>query len=217
MKKISILASLAISVALAGCTTLGTAALSGAASKAGGNVLSNVLGAATNANTITNALSSILGTDKLTQSQLIGTWKYSGPGCAFTTDKTLAKAGGEVAATQIKEKMAPTYKTLNLTADNTTITFGEDGTYSAKIGGKSVSGKYTYSESDGKIVLQGLLFNANCYAKRSSSGIAILFEAKKLLTLFQVASALSGNKNLEAISEISKNYDGVRLGFEMGQ
>jgi hypothetical protein len=28
-------------------------------------------------------------------------------------------------------------------------------------------------------------------------------------------SALSGNANLETIGELSKNYDGVRLGFDM--
>ena len=51
-----------------------------------------------------NVLSSVLGIDRITQKNLIGTWKYKGPGCAFTSENTLAKAGGEIAATQVKER-----------------------------------------------------------------------------------------------------------------
>jgi hypothetical protein len=36
-----------------------------------------------------------------------------------------------------------------------------------------------------------------------------------LLTVLQTAAALTGNSNLQAIGELSKNYDGVRMGFDM--
>jgi hypothetical protein len=57
----------------------------------------------------------------------------------------------------------------------------------------------------------------NCYTKLELSGISILFEGKKLLTLLQTLAALSGNQNLETVSEISKQYDGVRVGFDMNR
>ena len=40
---------------------------------------------------------------------------------------------------------------------------------------------------------------------------------KKLLTILQTVAALSGNSSLATISDISKNYDGVRMGFEMSR
>lgn len=46
---------------------------------------------------------------------------------------------------------------------------------------------------------------------------AYFFESKKLLTLIQTLSAMSGNTTIASIGEISKNYDGVRLGFDMKQ
>jgi hypothetical protein len=49
------------------------------------------------------------------------------------------------------------------------------------------------------------------------SGISILFEGKKLLSLLQTLATLSGNQNLETVSEISKNYEGVRVGFDMNR
>ena len=59
-----------------------------------------------------------------------------------------------------------------------------------------------------------MLLSFHCYAKKNSDGIGLLFEAKKLLTLLQTAAALSGNSTLNSISDLSKNYDGLRIGFD---
>ena len=57
-----------------------------------GSVLGSVLGAAANAETLGNILGSVLGTDKPSESDLVGAWKYSEPGVAFTSNNLLAKA-----------------------------------------------------------------------------------------------------------------------------
>ena len=53
------------------------------------------------------------------------------------------------------------------------------------------------------------------YEKKETSGISVLFESKKLLSLVQTLSSLSGSSQLSTIGEISKNYDGVRIGFDL--
>lgn len=166
-------------------------------------------------NVLGNIFSSVIGLDKLTQKSIIKTWKYNGPGVAFTSENLLAKAGGEIAASKIEEKLTEHYNKLGMSASNTYIEFKEDGTFAAKIKGKSWNGTYTFSESDGQIQLHGLLLNMNGYLKKEANGISLLFESKKLLTLIQTMSALSGSQQASAISEIAKNYDGVRLGFDL--
>ena len=106
-----------------------------------GNVLGEILGAVTNGEALGNVLNSVIGRDKLSQEELCGTWRYDGPGCAFTSESALAKAGGEVAATRIEEKLEPEYAKLGLNANNTFITFKQDGTFVSKIDGKRWSGK----------------------------------------------------------------------------
>lgn len=192
----------------------GTAASSNSGSSTGGSILSSVLGAATSGETIGNVLSSVLGTNTLKQQNLIGTWKYKGPGCAFTSDNALAKAGGEIAASTIKEKLASQYAKLGFTSSNTYITFNEDGTFSAKIDGKSLNGKYTFDESTSQIKLSALLLNFTGYVKKNTDGIGLLFESKKILTIIQTLTSMSGNETLSTIGDISKNYDGVRIGFD---
>ena len=183
----------------------------------GTGMLSGGQNANTTANTgatIGNILQSVLG-GKLTQQQLVGTWTYTRPGCAFTSEKLLAQAGGEVVASEIKTKLQPSYQKVGITSSNTQVTFNQDGTFSAKIAGRNWTGKYTFDAANSKVTMQGLLLNINCYAKRNSDGIGLLFESKKLLTLLQTMSALSGNQTLQDVGELSKNYDGVRLGFDM--
>jgi hypothetical protein len=177
--------------------------------------MSQVLSAMTNGTGVVNAISSVIGLDKVKAQNLIATWSYSAPGCAFTSENLLAKAGGEVAAVQIEEKLLPYYKQVGITSGNTFITFNEDGTFTSKIAGTPFSGKYTFDEASQKITLKGLLLSVNCYAKKEINGISILFEAKKLLTVLQTMSAMSGNKDLQTIGDLSKNYDGVRVGFDM--
>ena len=193
---------------------LGLAAFACLAIASCGN-MNQVLSAMTNGTGVVNAISSVIGLDKVKAYNLIGSWKYSAPGCAFTSENLLAKAGGEVAAVQIEEKLLPYYQQVGLSANNTYITFNEDGTFSSKIAGTPFSGNYTFDEATQKITLKGLLLSVNCYAKKELNGISILFEAKKLLTVLQTMSAMSGNKDLQTIGDLSKNYDGVRVGFDM--
>lgn len=173
-----------------------------------------VMTALTNGSVV-NAITSVIGMDKVSARGLIGTWTYMGPGCAFTSENLLAKAGGEVAAAQIEEKLLPYYQQVGISSGNTYITFKEDGTFTSKIDGTPFSGNYTFDETTQKITLKGLLLSVNCYTKREISGISILFEAKKLLTVLQTMAALSGSKDMQAIGDLSKQYEGVRVGFDM--
>ncbi|UKK51198.1 DUF4923 family protein [Prevotella sp. E13-17] len=216
-KNMMILAAAAMTLASCGSIALNqnaTSTVTNNATTAATSVLGSVLEAATNGQALSNMFQSVLGLDKMTEKSIVGTWKYSSPGCAFTSQQLLAQAGGEIAAQQIKEKMLPTFTKLGVKSSNTTITFNDDKTFSAQFAGKKLSGTYTFEPSTGKVVLSTLLLNITCYAKKNADGIGLLFESTKLLTLFQTMSALSGNKTMSTISDLSKNYDGLRMGFD---
>jgi len=219
MKKKTFFLSLTAAVMMAGCGTNSTL------SQVGTQVLTDVLLGTTGTTNGTvgaaaggalgNILSSVLnGSTRPTQKQLIGNWTYSQPGCAFTSDKLLAQAGGELVASEIKAKVAPTFQAIGVRSNNTSVTFKEDKTFAASFAGTRFSGNYTYDENTSQVVLQGMILNITCYAKRNSDGIALLFESSKLLTLLQTISALSGNASMQTIGDLSKSYDGLRLGFD---
>jgi hypothetical protein len=213
MKKATIISMCAVLI-LSGCGTMGTGAGSSAGSSTG-SILGSVLGAATNGETLGNILGSVLGMNKVSQRELVNSWYYDGPGCAFTSESALARAGGEVAATKVEQELQQYYSKLGVSRSNTYFTFNQNGRFQAKVDGKSWSGTYSYNEKDGSIQLQGLLLKLNGYVQRNGSGISLLFESKKVLSLFQTLAAISGNSTIGTIGDISKNYDGVRIGFDL--
>lgn len=194
-----------------------------------GSVVAGVLGgllgggttagsSSTGSSIINGILNNVIGSATFSQADLCAhTWKYSKPGCAFTSENLLAKAGGEIAASKIEEDLSKYYNKFGFSNSNTYFTFKTDGTFAAKIDGKSWNGTYTFDEKTHAIQLKGLLLSASGFATRTTNGISLLFEQKKLLTLIKTLSKLNltGSTTMSAVSSIVDNYDGVRIGFEM--
>lgn len=194
-----------------------------------GSVVAGVLGgllgggtttgsSSTGSSIINGILNNVIGSATFSQADLCAhTWKYSKPGCAFTSENLLAKAGGEIAASKIEEDLSKYYSKFGFSKSNTYFTFKTDGTFAAKIDGKSWNGTYTFDEKTHAIQLKGLLLSASGFATRTANGISLLFEQKKLLTLIKTLSKLNltGSTTMSAVSSIVDNYDGVRVGFEM--
>ena len=189
-----------------------------------GSVVAGVLGGllgggtTTGSSIINGILNNVIGSATFSQADLCAhTWKYSKPGCAFTSENLLAKAGGEIAASKVEEDLSKYYSKFGFSKSNTYFTFKTDGTFAAKIDGKSWNGTYTFDEKTHAIQLKGLLLSASGFATRIANGISLLFEQKKLLTLVKTLSKLNltGSTTMSAVSSIVDNYDGVRIGFEM--
>ena len=182
----------------------------------GGSNAGNGSNSSSNAGSIINGiLNNVIGSGTFKQADLCHTWKYSKPGCAFTSENLLAKAGGEIAASKVENKLEGYYKKFGFSSSNTYFTFNTDGTFSAKIDGKSWNGSYTFDEKTHAIQLKGLLLSASGYATKTTNGISLLFDQKKLLNLIKALSAFKGSSTLSAVGSIANNYDGMQVGFEM--
>lgn len=220
--------STATSSAAASTPTTSTSATTNSGYSAGSvvaGVLGGLLGGGTTTGSTTTGssiingiLNNVIGSATFSQADLCAhTWKYSKLGCAFTSENLLAKAGGEIAASKIEEDLSKYYSKFGFSKSNTYFTFKTDGTFAAKIDGKSWNGTYTFDEKTHAIQLKGLLLSASGFATRTANGISLLFEQKKLLTLVKTLSKLNltGSTTMSAVSSIVDNYDGVRIGFEM--
>lgn len=182
----------------------------------GGSNADNGSNSSSNAGSIINGiLNNVIGSGTFKQADLCHTWKYSKPGCAFTSENLLAKAGGEIVASKVENKLEGYYKKFGFSSSNTYFTFNTDGTFSAKIDGKAWNGTYTFDEKTHAIQLKGLLLSASGYATKTTNGISLLFDQKKLLNLIKALSAFKGSSTLSAVGCIANNYDGMQVGFEM--
>lgn len=165
---------------------------------------------------ISGLLNNVIGSGTFSKEDLCAhTWKYSKPGCAFTSENLLAKAGGEIAASKVEEKLSTYYNKFGFNSSNTQFAFTTDGNFSAQIDGKPWQGSYTFDEKTHAIHLKGLLLSASGYATKTTNGISLLFDQKKLLNLIKMLSAFKGSSTLSAVGTIANSYDGMRVGFEM--
>ena len=87
----------------------------------------------------------VVGNKATTASSIIGTWTYSGPECQFESENLLAKAGGEMAAKEVEEKMIAVYNKVGM--NNIRYTFNEDGTYSYQMKKRTVTGSYVFDDA----------------------------------------------------------------------
>lgn len=209
-------------------TTTSNAAASTSATSNAGSAVAGILGAVLGGNSnssssagssiINGILNNVIGSGTFSKQELCAhTWKYSKPGCAFTSENLLAKAGGEIAANKVEEKLSEYYSKFGFSGSNTYFTFNTDGTFTSKIDGKSWQGNYTFDEKTHAIQMKGLLLSMSGYATKTTNGISLLFDQKKLLNLIKTMGALKGSSTLSAIGTIANNYDGMRVGFEMSK
>lgn len=216
----------AASTTTAATTTTSNAAASTSATSNAGSAVAGILGAVLGGNSnssssagssiINGILNNVIGSGTFSKQDLCAhTWKYSKPGCAFTSENLLAQAGGEIAANKVEEKLGEYYSKFGFSSSNTYFTFKTDGTFAAKIDGKSWQGNYTFDEKTHAIQMKGLLLSMSGYATKTTNGISLLFDQKKLLNLIKTMSALKGCSTLSALGTIANNYDGMRVGFEM--
>ena len=206
--------------------TTSNAATSTSTTSNAGSTVAGILGAVLGGNSnssssagssiINGILNNVIGSGTFSKQDLCAhTWKYSKPGCAFTSENLLAKAGGEIAANKVEEKLGEYYSKFGFSGSNTYFTFKTDGTFAAKIDGKSWQGNYTFDEKTHAIQMKGLLLSMSGYATKTTNGISLLFDQTKLLNLIKTMGALKGSSTLSAIGTIANNYDGMRVGFEM--
>ena len=206
-------------------TTTSNAAASTSATSNAGSAIAGILGAVLGGNSnsssagssiINGILNNVIGSGTFSKQDLCAhTWKYSKPGCAFTSENLLAQAGGEIAANKVEEKLGEYYSKFGFSGSNTYFTFKTDGTFAAKIDGKSWQGNYTFDEKTHAIQMKGLILSMSGYATKTTNGISLLFDQKKLLNLIKTIGSIKGNSTLSALGTIANNYDGMRVGFEM--
>ena len=179
----------------------------GTALAAGGNILDNLLG-------------SVLGSLPITERELVGRWGYTGVSTVFESQNFLAQAGGVAAAGVLEAKLDENLTRFGFKKGSTTFVFNADHTFEANLNGMPISGSYTLDPSKKVITLSllGGLMKFHPQVVRTASGISILFDNDKLLSLLGAASKIAGtvaDSRFSYVSSLLSNYQGLKLGLKL--
>lgn len=155
---------------------------------------------------------------KLTELAIVGSWTYTTPAVRFNSDNALANIGSSAIIAPVTGKMDKIFTKVGITEGFCSITFNQDGTFTMPIKGKTISGTYTYNNSDhsltmaigqsGKLTLKG-------YAYISSTNLQLLFNADKLADF--IVNIASNIRSLSTITDMIKQYENFYLGFEFAK
>ena len=158
----------------------------------------------------------VVGNKATTASSIIGTWTYSGPECQFESENLLAKAGGEMAAKEVEEKMIAVYNKVGM--NNIRYTFNEDGTYSYQMKKRTVTGSYVFDDAAKTITMTGKLgLKTVAYVTVTGNDMSMVFKADKLMSILKTITGAASKVNSTAatINSVVEAYDGLMLGFEL--
>ena len=158
----------------------------------------------------------VVGNKATTASSIIGTWTYSGPECQFESENLLAKAGGEMAAKEVEEKMIAVYNNVGM--NNIRYTFNEDGTYSYQMKKRTVTGSYVFDDAAKTITMTGKLgLKTVAYVTVTGNDMSMVFKADKLMSILKTITGAASKVNSTAatINSVAEAYDGLMLGFEL--
>ena len=164
-----------------------------------GSVLSNVL----------------FGGMTFDQSGLLGSWNYSAPSAAFTTEKALTNAGGAAAIANIASSLASNYSNIGINRNNTSFSFLDGNKFSAKVNGIPFSGTYVYNPQNGEIALKTAAHTIKGNVTKTEKGMGLMFDSAQMVNILQKEGKVSNTAAVQAVSKLAKSANGARVGFEL--
>ena len=207
MKKTFLTLSAAMMLLLSSCMTTGLGTGTTATNNSSGDVLGSVLGA---------VLSNVLfGGSLFDQSSMLGNWNYNAPSAAFTTEKTLTKAGGSATVANMTSSLASNYNNIGINRNNTSFSFLAGNKYSAKVNGIPFSGTYAYNPQNGEITLKTSTETIKGNVIRTAKGMGLMFDSTRMANILQKEGKVSNTAAVQAVSKLAKSADGARVGFEL--
>lgn len=153
---------------------------------------------------------------KATELMLPGTWKYQEPAIKLVSDNALADAAANAAMSSMETKLQKAYNYAGIKPGSCTYTFNADGTFTAVLGKRTLTGTYTYDASTHAIELKysSKIFNLGTtkgYAYLNGNTLDLVFDCSGLVQfLTKLGSKVSA---LNSITSLFANYDQMMVGY----
>ena len=201
MKKSILTLFAATALLLSSCMTPGMGTTS--TTNSSSDVLGSVLGA---------VLSNVLFGG---QSGILGSWYYNAPTTAFTTQNTLTSAGGNATVANMNSSLASNYNNIGINRNNTSFSFLNGNTFSAKVNGIPFGGTYVYNPQNGEITLKTSTETLKGNVIKTQRGMGLMFDSTQMVNLLQKEGKVSNAAAVQAVSNLAKSANGARVGFEL--
>ena len=158
-----------------------------------------------------NVQAALIGTQTVTVKQIVGTWTYQQPALVFESNNLLNQVG----AAAFTEKAAKSV--VGVKAGSLSITFNDNGHYSATLKGRTISGTYKLNGATLTLVAPQGVVTVPVNAKLQNNQLQLAAHADKLLPLLQtlIGSASQVTEQAATVITLLKQYKGALLGLKL--
>lgn len=177
---------------------------------------SKVTSSSSTSSTVTDVITSLLGTSKVSESSLVGTWTYKEPCIAAESDNLLGKATAAAAASKAQQQLSTVLTKAGIKAGTMKITFEKGGSAKVVVGSKTVAATYKVDGSNLTLTFTKLKKSVTMNCKLSAGKLQLAMKADKLLTLVNAVSstAAAASSSLSTLSTLLKSVDGLYVGLQ---
>ena len=133
------------------------------------------------------------------QSGILGSWYYTAPSTAFTSQQTLTRAGGNAAVANMNSSLASNYNNIGINRSNTYFSFLAGNKFSAKVNGIPFSGSYVYNQQNGDITLKTATETLKGNVIRTQRGMGLMFDSTQMVNLLQKEGKVSNAAAVQAV------------------
>jgi len=189
-----------------------------------GNILKNVAGTAvskatgnsTAGDVASELIGNLLGTSKVSEKSLVGTWTYSQPCVAFESENVLTSLGSSMVSTKVESTMQKGLNKVGFTSGKVVMTLKEDKTGTIQFNGKNIIVNWAVDGSDLKLTFPIVDKGVTMNAKLSDNELQLAMKADKLLTLLNAITEKAGtvNSSLNTLNTLTKDVKGMYMGLK---
>lgn len=178
------------------------------------NTAGSLLGSDNAANAVTNIVTNLLGNEKLSEQNLVGTWIYEEPCVVLESQDILGKLGSTLITNKIIAQETKALQKIGFTKGKVVLTLNQDKSGSIKVGQRTTPLSWNVSSSN--LTLTILTRDIKINAKLKTNNLQLAMNADKLLSLVSAAAtgAAKVNNNFGVISTLLNKYNGLYLGLK---
>ena len=164
-----------------------------------------------------NVQAALIGTQTVTVKQLVGTWTYQQPALVFESNNLLNQVGAAAFTEKAEKSTAGYLSKFGVKAGSLSITFNDNGHYSATLKGRTISGTYKLNGATLTLVAPQGVVTVPVNAKLQNNQLQLAAHADKLLPLLQtlIGSASQVTEQAATITSVLKQYKGAFLGLKL--
>ena len=192
------------------------AQLSNVLKSVAGTAISKATGNSTAGDVASDLIGNLLGTSKVSEKSLVGTWSYNQPCVAFESEDVLTTLGSSMVSKKVESTMQKGLTKVGFNSGKVVMTLKEDKTGTIEFNGKNIIVNWVVDGSDLKLTFPIVDKGVTMNAKLSESELQLAMKADKLLTLLNTITEKTStvNSSLGTLNTLTKNVKGMYMGLK---